>query len=132
MQRVHGCASLSDGIEEVFASVGESVSLSCHDASSAGVAGSVEWAVSGEVLSRGSSSLVIAKVSALHAGEYRCSDSADRQRVFSRIGLQILEGECEKMGPAPELSPDSSHLLLLLLVRVSVQSEPSLGRRSSP
>lgn len=66
--------------------------------------GSVEWAVGGEVV-RGSSSLVIGKVSALNAAEYRCSDSTDRQRVFNRIRLQPLEGECENTGLNPELSP---------------------------
>lgn len=85
--------------------MGESVSLSCHNTSSLGTGGSVEWDLGGEALSRGSSSLVIAKVGALHAGEYRCSDSADRQRVFNRISLQTLEGECENVGPNPELSP---------------------------
>lgn len=45
------------------------------------------------MLSRGSLSLVIGKISALHAAEYRCSDSTDPQRVFNRIRLQTLEGE---------------------------------------
>lgn len=92
-------------MEEVFASVGESLSLSCHNTSSLGVGGSVEWAVGREVLSRGSLSLVIGKVSALHAAEYRCSDSTDQQRVFNRIRVQTLEGEHENTGPNPELSP---------------------------
>lgn len=97
--------SFSDGIEKVFASVGESVSLSCHNTSSLGMGGSVEWDLGGEALSRGSSSLIIAKVGTVHAGEYRCLDSADRQRVFNRISLQTLEGECENVGPNPEFSP---------------------------
>lgn len=84
--------------------MGESVSLSCHNTSSLGVGGSVEWDLGGEALSRGSSSLVIAKVGTVHAGEYRCSDSADPQRVFNRICLQTLESECENAGPNPELS----------------------------
>lgn len=118
LKRVSSPVSFSDGIEEVFASVGESVSLSCHNTSSLGTGGSVEWAVGGEALSRGSSSLVIAKVSTAHAGEYRCSDSTDRQRVFNRISLRTLEGECENVGPNPELSPAlptfhmSSHVCL--------------------
>lgn len=103
----------------MFASVGESVSLSCRNTSSLGMGGSVEWAVGDKAFS-GSSSLVIAKVSALHAGEYWCSDSTDRQRVFNRIRLQTLEGECENVGPESRTEPDSSHLLHLLS-RVSVQ-----------
>lgn len=68
--------------------------------------GSVAWDLGGEALSGGSSSLVIAKVGTVHAGEYRCYDSADRQRVFNRISLQTLEGECENVGLNPELTPD--------------------------
>lgn len=105
MWRLTSHASLSDGIEEVFSSVGESVSLSCRNTSSLGEGGSVEWAVGGEGLSGGSSSLVIGKVSVLHAGEYQCSDSTDRRRVFNRIRLHTLEGERDKSGPIPERSP---------------------------
>lgn len=97
----------------MFASVGESVSLSCCNSSCLGMGGSVEWAVGDEAFS-GSSSLAIAKVSALHAGEYWCSDSTDRQRVFNKIRLQTLEGECENVGPEPRTEPDSSHLLHLI------------------
>lgn len=133
LPRVKGCASLSlsGGIEEVFASVGESVSLSCHNTSSLGVSGSVQWAVGGDVLSRGSLTLVIRKVSTLHAAEYRCSDSTDQQRVFNRVRLQTLEGEWETSGPKSSTKPDSSHLPHLLS-RVSVQLELSLGKMTSP
>lgn len=111
--------------------MGESVSLSCHNTSSLGADDSVEWAVGLEVLSRGSLSLAIGKVSALHAAEYRCSDSTDQQRVFNRIRLQTLEGERENTGPNPELGPGSSHLPHLLLC-VSIQLEPSLGMMTLP
>ncbi|XP_056901398.1 uncharacterized protein LOC130532665 isoform X3 [Takifugu flavidus] len=90
--------TVRDGIEKVFASVGESVSLSCHNTSSLGMGGSVEWDLGGEALSRGSSSLIIAKVGTVHAGEYQCLDSADRQRVFNRISLQTLEVTAESVG----------------------------------
>lgn len=95
--------------------MGESGSLSFPNISSLGVGDSVEWAVGREVLSRGSSPLVITKVSALHAAEYRCSDSTDRRRV--RIRLQSLEGECENTGPNPELSlPPFTSCLMCVLV----------------
>lgn len=116
LKRVSGCASLSDGVEEVFASVGESVSVSCHHTSSLDRGGSMEWSVGGAVLRRGSLSLVIGKVSALHAAEYQCSDSSDQRRVFNRIRLQTLEGECANTGPNPELCPTPSTFHILFYV----------------
>lgn len=100
-----------DGIEEVFAAVGESVSFSCSNTSSLGVGGSVRWDVAGRTLSddmspykgqigafgvsKGSSSLIISKVSALHAGDYQCSGSTGQQMVFNKIRLHTVDGECE-------------------------------------
>lgn len=45
------CASPADGIEEVFAAVGESVSLSCQNTSAVVEGGSVRWAMNGQMLS---------------------------------------------------------------------------------
>ncbi|CAG12033.1 unnamed protein product [Tetraodon nigroviridis] len=114
--------TLRDGIEEVFASVGESVSLSCHNTSSLGVSGSVEWAVGERVLSRGSLSLVIGKVSTLHAAEYRCSDPTDQQRVFNRVRLQTLEVRAES-------GKDDLALTCVLTCAGECESDSSLSWR---
>lgn len=98
-----------DGIEEVFTAVSESVSLSCSSTSSLRMGGSVTWAVGERPLTddispckgrchvNRDSSLVISKVSALHAGEYQCSESAERRKVLNRIWLHTLDGECERV-----------------------------------
>ncbi|XP_059194728.1 uncharacterized protein LOC131975919 [Centropristis striata] len=76
--------TIKDGIEEVVAAVGESVSLSCSNDSSLSVGG-VKRAEGERTLTHhmspyegqthviNDSSLVISKVSALHAGDYQCS-----------------------------------------------------------
>ncbi|XP_054477961.1 uncharacterized protein LOC129109844 isoform X2 [Anoplopoma fimbria] len=106
--------TIKDGIEEVFAAVGESVSLSCSNTSSLGVSGRVKWAI-GERTDDMSprkgqmetfhvnedSSLVISKVSALHAGDYQCSDSTDQQKVFNKIRLHTLDVTSER-GPGDD------------------------------
>lgn len=92
-----------DGVEEVFAAVGESVSLSCGNTSSLGAGGSVKWAVGGRTLTDDHNglpvdkdpSLVISKVSAQHAGDYQCSESTDQKKVFNKIRLHAFDGECE-------------------------------------
>lgn len=93
----------------MFAAAGESVSLSCSNTSSLGVGGSVEWSLGGRRLTdhvsldkgqtdafhvNKDSSLVISKVSALHAGDYHCSESTGQQKVFNKIRLHTLHGEC--------------------------------------
>ncbi|XP_045901209.1 uncharacterized protein LOC123968461 isoform X4 [Micropterus dolomieu] len=102
--------TVKDGIEEVFAAVGESVSLSCSSTSSLGIGGRVEWTVEGRALTdhispalspyKGQtgpfheskdSSLVISRVSALHAGDYQCSESNGQQKVFNKIKLHTLD-----------------------------------------
>ncbi|KAK2844438.1 hypothetical protein Q5P01_011097 [Channa striata] len=85
----------TDGVEEVFAAVGESVSLSCSNTSSLGIR-SVKWTVGGRpltneiLLEKGQtkafhvnrdSSLLISKVSALHGADYQCSDSIHKVRL---------------------------------------------------
>lgn len=108
VQSVTSAPFPSDGIEEVFAAVGESVSLSCSNTSSLGVGGSVKWTVGERTLTDDISSykgqtealhvtkdskLVISKVSALHARDYQCSESTDQQKVFNKIRLHTLDGE---------------------------------------
>lgn len=91
--------------------MGESVSFPCGHTSSLGVSGSVKWDVAGRTLSddmspykgqtaafdvsKGSSSLVISKVSALHAGDYQCSESTGQQMVLHKIRLHSVDGECD-------------------------------------
>ncbi|XP_078109289.1 uncharacterized protein LOC144519765 [Sander vitreus] len=108
--------AIKDGIEEVFAAVGESVSLSCSNTSSLGVGGSVKWTVGEGTLTddissyKGQreelhvtkdSSLVISKVSALHTGDYQCSESTDQQKVFNKIRLHTLDVTSEH-GPGSD------------------------------
>ena len=101
----------------MFTAAGESVSLSCSSTSSLGVGGSVAWAVGERLLTDDNSpckgrchvntdsSLVISKVSALHAGEYRCSESADRHKVLNKIWLYTLDGECERVCQRQAIKP---------------------------
>ncbi|XP_034731019.1 uncharacterized protein LOC117946764 [Etheostoma cragini] len=98
--------TIKDGIEEVFAAVGESVTLSCSNTSSLGVGNSVKWTVGERPLTddmssyngqteavhvNKDSSLFISKVTALHAGDYQCSDSTDQQKLFNKIRLHTLD-----------------------------------------
>lgn len=85
--------------------MGESVSLSCRNTSFLGV--SVVWAVGGRQLTddvshnkgqseafhvNQDSSLVISEVSALHGGDYNCSDT-DQKKALHNIRLHVLDGE---------------------------------------
>ncbi len=69
----------------------------------------MEWAVSGRTLTddvsldkgqtdachvNKDSSLVISKVSTLYVGDYQCSESTDQKKVFNKIRLHTLHGEC--------------------------------------
>ncbi|XP_055358941.1 uncharacterized protein LOC114842468 isoform X2 [Betta splendens] len=90
--------TVPDGVEEVFSAAGESVSLTCSHTSSPGVG--VVWAA-GERLQispdQGQSgafrvnpdlSLTIGRVSAQHAGQYRCSAA---QKVLNTVRLHVLD-----------------------------------------
>ncbi|XP_035020408.2 uncharacterized protein LOC118114205 isoform X2 [Hippoglossus stenolepis] len=98
--------TITDGVEEVFAAVGESVSLSCSSTSSLGVSGSMRWAVGGRPLTHNNSrekdqseafhlnkdsSLLIGEVTALNAGDYQCSEAADEKKVLNKIRLHTLD-----------------------------------------
>ncbi|XP_039973232.1 uncharacterized protein LOC120783905 isoform X2 [Xiphias gladius] len=97
---------VTDGVEEVFASAGESVSLSCGNNASRGVSGGIKWTVGGRTLTDDTSpkngqseafhvtedsSLFISKVRALNAGEYRCSESTDQKKALNKIRLHTLD-----------------------------------------
>ncbi|XP_074510067.1 uncharacterized protein LOC141779222 [Sebastes fasciatus] len=105
--------TVKDGLEEVFAAVDESVSLSCGNTSSLAVGGRVKWAVGERTLTddislykgqteefhvNKDSSLVISKVSDLHAGDYQCSESTDQQKMFNKVRLHTLDVTSER-GP---------------------------------
>lgn len=102
-------ASLADGVEEVFAAAGESVSLDCRGNSSLVGGGNVmptesKHSLTGDIASQtrtfgvteGSPTLVISNVSAVHAGEYLCCESSSPERVISKIWLYTLDGESRK------------------------------------
>lgn len=108
MRSVTSAPFTPDGIQEVFAAVGESASLSCGNTSSLGVGGRMQWDLGGKPLREDvslgkgqpqtfhvnqDSSLVISKVSALHSGNYRCSWPADEQKVINKIRLHTFDSE---------------------------------------
>ncbi|XP_030606615.1 uncharacterized protein LOC115795003 [Archocentrus centrarchus] len=105
--------TVKDGLEEVFAAVGESVSLACGNTSSLGVKWSLcEKQVRDDTLPDDSQikashvnkdfSLVISKVSVLHAGDYQCSQSTGEQHALNRIRLHTLDVTAESAGAGGE------------------------------
>ncbi|XP_041845039.1 uncharacterized protein LOC121642390 [Melanotaenia boesemani] len=103
---------LKDGIEEVFAAVGDSVSVTCSNSSSLSFGGSTERTV-GEKPLRDSSSdhdhtevfhvnkdspLVINKLTPLHAGDTQCTEFTGQEVVHTKLRLHILDVTAES-GP---------------------------------
>ncbi|KAM6994707.1 uncharacterized protein LKV04_007052 [Tautogolabrus adspersus] len=96
--------TVKDGVEEVFAAVGESVSLSCSNTSSLSVGSRVMWRMGSQTdLSPDTrqteafhenedSSLEIMNVSPLHAGEYQC---LAEDQVLNKIWLYTLDVSSE-------------------------------------
>lgn len=93
-----------DGLEEVFATVGESVLLTCGNTSSP----DMKWTLREKQLRDASSpdngqikashvnqdsSLVISRLSSLHAGDYQCSHSTDKKDVLNKFRLHTLDGK---------------------------------------
>ncbi|XP_054596301.2 hemicentin-2 isoform X1 [Nothobranchius furzeri] len=107
---------LEGGLEEVFAAVGESVSLTCTSSLSSG--GNTEWTVNKTPLRNMSSetsptkafhldedsSLVISKLSPLNAGEYQCTESTGLQRVLNKIRLHTLDVTAESTSAGVKLT----------------------------
>lgn len=107
MQSVTCAPFHPDGIEEVFAVVGESVSFFCGNTSSHGMSARTQWDRSGGPLPISvtnqdqsglfhvsqDSSLVINKVSAWHSGDYQCSLPDDENKVIKKMRLHTLDGE---------------------------------------
>ncbi|XP_022074786.2 uncharacterized protein LOC110969060 [Acanthochromis polyacanthus] len=99
--------AVKDGIEEVFAAVGESVSLKCSNTSSIGLGGRTQWVMCEKQQShdippdnlqakvKKDSSLVISEVSDAHAGDYLCSESTGQQGALSRYRLHTLDVTAE-------------------------------------
>ena len=79
-----------DGVEEVFAVVGESLSLSCSSTSSLRAVDKLQW-YRGKLLVNHDSSMVIKKVSSLHSGDYQCLDDGN---VTNQVRLHTLDSEC--------------------------------------
>ncbi|XP_074539359.1 uncharacterized protein LOC141800594 [Halichoeres trimaculatus] len=121
---------IKDGLEEVFAAVGESVSLSCGDTSPLGVGSRVEWKMGSQPLIgdvprdqqqteafhvNEDFSLGINKVSPLHAGDYQCSESVS-QKVLNKIRLHTLNVTSES-------SPGGGNLTLTCELTCSKECE---------
>ncbi|KAL3980879.1 ubiquitin carboxyl-terminal hydrolase 5/13 [Sarotherodon galilaeus] len=94
--------TVEDGLEEVFATVGESVLLTCGNTSSP----DMKWTLREKQLRDASSpdngqikashvnqdsSLVISRLSSLHAGDYQCSHSTDKKDVLNKFRLHTLD-----------------------------------------
>ncbi|XP_029361037.1 uncharacterized protein LOC115045473 [Echeneis naucrates] len=111
--------TIQDGVEEVFAAVGESLSLSCGNISSYGVNASVEWAVGGKLISNGASplnedsSLLISEV---NAGEYQCSESNEPKKVLNKIRLHTLN-------VIPYCEPGGENLTLTCVLNCTEQCD---------
>ncbi|XP_072251153.1 uncharacterized protein [Leuresthes tenuis] len=96
--------AVKDGVEEVFVAVGESVSLTCSNTSSLSFGGRIMRAVETNPLTDISSdsnqkktvyvskdtSLVINKLSSLHARDYQCAEFTAQQEVPTKIRLHTL------------------------------------------
>ncbi|XP_015257363.1 PREDICTED: uncharacterized protein LOC107102533 isoform X1 [Cyprinodon variegatus] len=91
---------VKEGLEEVFTPVGESVSLLCRNTSSLRLGDSLVWALNKKTLANmlveknhvsKDSSLVISKLSPLHAGDYQCMASSEERIVFHKIRLHTLD-----------------------------------------
>ncbi|XP_011483448.1 uncharacterized protein LOC105355917 [Oryzias latipes] len=97
-------STIEGGLEEVFAAVGESVSLPCSSNLSFSSTSNIKWTVNDKPLINASlqsahntfqinkdSSLLINKVGSLHAGNYQCSESSSPPKVLNRIRLHTLD-----------------------------------------
>lgn len=110
------------GLEEVFAAVGESVSLACRTTSSLSFRGNTEWTVKQKTLAKAfytseDSSLVIDKLSAQQAGDYQCAESSGQRNVFNKVRLHTLDGKCVNFRTNPETRfLDITPLLSLFIV----------------
>ncbi|XP_047454902.1 uncharacterized protein LOC125016448 [Mugil cephalus] len=119
--------TVEGGIEEVFAAVGESVSLTCSTTSLLGPRGTPVWAMWGKPLKEQSqtkafnvnkdSKLLIGEVSSVHAGDYECSESAgERSIVLNTVRLHTLDVIAEP-------GPGEQNLTLTCLLTCAKQCE---------
>ncbi|KAM4581611.1 uncharacterized protein PAE49_006091 isoform 2-T2 [Odontesthes bonariensis] len=112
---ISATTTVKDGVEEVFVAVGESVSLTCSNTSSLSFGGRIMRAVetnpptdispdSNQIKTvhvNTDTSLVINKLSPLHARDYQCAESTAQQEVPTKIRLHILDVTAEA-GPSGE------------------------------
>ncbi|TMS10767.1 hypothetical protein E3U43_019760 [Larimichthys crocea] len=109
--------TVKDGIEEVFAAVGESVSLSCSNTSSLTDYNSHHEGQTEAYHVIKESSLVIGKVSALHAKDYKCSESSGQQNVFRLHTLDV----------SAEYGPGRDNLTLSCVLTCSKECEKNFS-----
>ncbi|TKS81933.1 hypothetical protein D9C73_016040 [Collichthys lucidus] len=107
--------TVKDGIEEVFAAVGESVSLSCSNTSSLTDDNSQHEGRTEAYHVIKESPLVIGKVSALHAKDYKCSSG--QQNVFRLHTLDV----------SAEYGPGRDNLTLSCVLTCSKECEKNFS-----
>ncbi|MEQ2296683.1 hypothetical protein AMECASPLE_027102 [Ameca splendens] len=126
--------TITDGLEEVFAAVGESVSLLCRNTSSLRLGDSIEWTLNKKPLAdmlpengqtnvsnvSTDSSLVINTLIPLHAGDYQCMGSSDEQRVFHKFRLHTLN-------VTAKTDPDGENLTLTCLLTCAKECEENFN-----
>ncbi|XP_036071646.1 uncharacterized protein LOC112143606 isoform X2 [Oryzias melastigma] len=118
-------STITDGLEEVFAAVGESVSLPCSSNFSFTSPSDIKWTINDTPLTNSSlqktfqinkDSLVINKVNSLHAGDYQCSESSGSQRVLNRVRLHTLD-------VTEEFDPEGENLNLTCILTCAEKCE---------
>lgn len=87
--------TVADGIEEVFAAVGESLSLACTNTSSLGLTGKGQ---TGTSITFTDSAAIIRKVSPLYAKEYDCIDKEKGEAYKIRLHTLDITSELDPSG----------------------------------
>lgn len=126
----------------MFAAVGQPVTLSCRANPSVHSESKVTWTenkheLTGDVPSQTTAfrvaetfpSLVINPVSALHAGEYQCSEFSRPERVIHNIWLYTLDGELRKK-QHQSIGKNRAHSLFLHVSVYTVTSTFAPGGRN--
>ncbi|XP_047216214.1 uncharacterized protein LOC124865282 isoform X3 [Girardinichthys multiradiatus] len=126
--------TITDGLEEVFAAVGESVSLLCRNTFSLRLEDSIEWTLNKKPLAgmlpengqtnvfnvSTDSSLVINTLIPLYAGDYQCMGSSDEQRVFHKFRLHTLD-------VTAKTDPEGENLPLTCLLTCAKECEENFN-----
>ncbi|RVE62539.1 hypothetical protein OJAV_G00158140 [Oryzias javanicus] len=118
-------STIKDGLEEVFAAVGESVSLPCSSNFSFTSTSDIKWTINDNPLTNASlrqtfqinkDSLVINKVNSLHAGDYQCLESSGSHNVLNTIRLHTLD-------VTEEFDPEEENLNLTCILTCAEKCE---------